>query len=460
MGYYLKQEKGFYKHLFLLTLPVVLQNLVTTSLGLVDTFMVGMVGDIEMAAVTAANTPIFVLQCIIFGMQSGLGILVSQYWGHRDMENIRRSTNVAFLMVFLLTLLTSAAALLFPEQIMLLVTDNLQLVPVGAGYLRIVACSYLFNGFSMVYLAAQRSMENPKLGMYVLIVSMLLNTVLNYVMIFGKLGLPALGVEGAAIATFSSRVVEFVISLVYALRCKQMPLMPACILRPGKATFRSFVKFSTPVLLNETLWGTGTSLYTVIMGHMAGSTDLISAYTVAGNIDKMVTVAIFGVAAAAAVIVGKEVGMGGKNAYPIGQALTFVAFCTGFGVAIAEQLLFWLVLKPHVLPLFSMTAASASLCVTMMICYSISAPLHAFATTGIVGVLRGGGDVRIAMLIDVLPLWCFTLPLLVLLGLVLHAPIAIFCFIMATESALKVPFGLHRIRSGKWIHDVTQDLNA
>ena len=130
------------------------------------------------------------------------------------------------------------------------------------------------------------------------------------------------------------------------------------------------------------------------------------------------------------------------------------------GVAIAEQLLFWLVLKPHVLPLFSMTAASASLCVTMMICYSISAPLHAFATTGIVGVLRGGGDVRIAMLIDVLPLWCFTLPLLVLLGLVLHAPIAIFCFIMATESALKVPFGLHRIRGGKWIHDVTQDLNA
>ena len=263
----------------------------------------------------------------------------------------------------------------------------------------------------------QQSIENPRFGMTVFAISTVCNTVGNYILIFGKLGLPALGITGAAIATFSSRVVEFVISLVYALRCKQMPLMPACILRPGKATFRSFVKFSTPVLLNETLWGTGTSLYTVIMGHMAGNTDLISAYTVAGNIDKMVTVAIFGVAAAAAVIVGKEVGMGGKNAYPIGQALTFVAFCTGFGVAIAEQLLFWLVLKPHVLPLFSMTAASASLCVTMMICYSISAPLHAFATTGIVGVLRGGGDVRIAMLIDVLPLWCFTLPLLVLLGL-------------------------------------------
>ena len=124
-------------------------------------------------------------------------------------------------------------------------------------------------------------------------------------------------ITGAAIATFSSRVVEFVISLVYALHCKQMPLLPACILRPGKATFRSFVKFSTPVLLNETLWGTGTSLYTVIMGHMAGSTDLISAYTVAGNIDKMVTVAIFGVAAAAAVIVGRRLAWAAKTPIPL-----------------------------------------------------------------------------------------------------------------------------------------------
>ena len=126
--------------------------------------------------------------------------------------------------------------------------------------------------------------------------------------------------------------------------------------------------------------------------------------------------------------------------------------------AVVEQLLFWLVLQPHVLPLFSMSAVSASLCVTMMICYSLSAPLHAFATTGIVGVLRGGGDVRAAMLIDLLPLWLFTLPLLVLLGLILHAPIALFCFVMAMESALKVPFGLHRIHSGKWIHDVTKEL--
>ena len=422
--------------------------------------MVGLVGQEQMSAVTVANVPIYIIQLIVFGLQSGSRVLISQFWGRGDRESINRVMGIGFFVAGGISTLCALTMGLFPRQVLMLITDNARLVELGTSYIRIVGFSYILNSLSSIYIGMQQSIENPRFGMTVFAISTVCNTAGNYILIFGKLGLPALGITGAAIATFSSRVVEFVISLVYALRCKQMPLMPACILRPGKATFRSFVKFSTPVLLNETLWGTGTSLYTVIMGHMAGSTDLISAYTVAGNIDKMVTVAIFGVAAAAAVIVGKEVGMGGKNAYPIGQALTFVAFCTGFGVATAEQLLFWLVLKPHVLPLFSMTAASASLCVTMMICYSISAPLHAFATTGIVGVLRGGGDVRIAMLIDVLPLWCFTLPLLVLLGLVLHAPIAIFCFIMATESALKVPFGLHRIRSGKWIHDVTQDLNA
>ena len=106
-----------------------------------------------------------------------------------------------------------------------------------------------------------------------------------------------------------------------------------------------------------------------------------------------------------------------------------------------------------------MTEAAVSFCVTMMICFSIAAPLHAFATTNIVGVLRGGGDVQAAMLIDLLPLWCFTLPLLAMLGLVIHAPIALFCFVMAMESLLKVPLGMHRVRSGKWIHDVTRELN-
>lgn len=457
---YLRREPGFYRRVLTLALPVVLQNLITTSLGFMDTFMVGLVGQEEMSAVTVANVPIYIVQLIVFGLQSGSSVLISQFWGRDDKESINRVLGIGFLVAGGASTLCALIMGLFPRQVLLLITDNLRLVELGIPYIRIVGFSYIFNALSAIYIGMQRSIENPRFGMTVFAISTVCNTIGNYILIFGKLGFQPMGIRGAAIATFASRVLEFVISLIYALRCRRMPLIPACILRPGKAVFRSFVRFSTPVLLNETLWGTGTSLYTVIMGHMATSTDLISAFTVAGNIDKMVTVAIFGVAAAAAVIVGKEVGMGGKNAYDIGRALIFVAFCTGLGVAVVEQLLFWLALRPYVLPLFSMTEAAAALCTVMMLCYSISAPLHAFATTSIVGVLRGGGDVRTAMLIDVLPLWCFTLPMLVLLGLVLEAPMALFCFVMATESALKVPFALYRIHSGKWVHDVTKELDT
>jgi len=315
---YLRREPGFYRRVFTLALPVVLQNLITTSLGFMDTFMVGLVGQEQMSAVTVANVPIYIIQLIVFGLQSGSRVLISQFWGRGDRESINRVMGIGFFVAGGISTLCALTMGLFPRQVLMLITDNARLVELGTSYIRIVGFSYILNSLSSIYIGMQQSIENPRFGMTVFAISTVCNTVGNYILIFGKLGLPALGITGAAIATFSSRVVEFVISLVYALRCKQMPLMPACILRPGKATFRSFVKFSTPVLLNETLWGTGTSLYTVIMGHMAGSTDLISAYTVAGNIDKMVTVAIF-VAAAAAVIVGKEVGMGGKNAYPIGQ---------------------------------------------------------------------------------------------------------------------------------------------
>ena len=452
---YLRREPGFYRRVFLLTLPVVLQNLITTSLGFMDTFMVGLVGQEQMSAVTVANVPIYIIQLVVFGLQSGSSVLISQYWGKGDAESINRVLGIGIFVAGSVSTLCALTMGLFPRQVLLLITDNLRLVELGVPYIRIVGFSYIFNSISSIYIGMQKSIENPLFGTIVFALSTVCNTAGNYILIFGKLGLPALGIQGAAISTLAARILEFVISLSYALRCRRMPLIPACLFRPGRAVARSFAKFSTPVLLNETLWGTGTSLYTVIMGHMAMSTDIISAYTIAGNIDRMVTVSIFGLAAAAAVIVGKEVGMGGKHVYDIGRALCFVALITGFGITAIEQLLFWLLLKPWVLPLFSMTARATALCVTMMFCYSASAPLHSFATTCIVGVLRGGGDVRAAMFIDLLPLWCVSLPLMVLLGLVLDAPIFLFCLVMAMESALKFPMGLLRLRSGKWIHDVT-----
>ena len=453
---YLRQPSGFYRRLLTLALPVMLQNLITTSLGFMDTFMVGLLGSEEMSAVTVANTPIFIMQLLLFGLQSGSGVLISQYWGKGDRDAISRVFGIALYaaggVAALFALLTSLA----PARVLRLITDNARLVELAAPYLRVVGLSYVFDALASVYVGTQRSTENATFGMAVFMTSTAVNTLGNYVLIFGKLGAPRLGVLGAAAATLLARVLELAICAAHLLRDKRLSLSAASALRPGGAMLRSFVRYSTPVLLNETLWGLGTSMFTVVMGHMRISTDILSAYTVAGGIDRVVIAAEFGVAAAAGVIVGKEVGMGNRDGVQnIGKALCFVALAVGAGICGVEQLLYWALLRPHLLPLFRLSPLAARLCATLVCCYSAMAPVVSFATVVIVGVLRAGGDVRASTLIDLLPLWCVTIPLLALTALVLDAPMLVVCFVMTSEALLKLPLGLLRLRSGKWVHDLT-----
>ena len=454
---YLHQPKGFYKHLFLLALPVIVQNFITTSLGFLDTFMVGLLGSDQMSAVTVANVPVFIIQLIVFGLQSGSSVLISQYWGRGDRESINRVMGIGFFIAGGVSVLFAIVLCAFPAQVLYLITDNLTLVTLAEPYLRIVGFSYIFNSISSIYIGMQRSIENPRFGMIVFAISMLCNTIGNYVLIFGKLGLPALGITGAAVATLLSRVVEFVIVVFYAFRCRTMPLMPHAIFHPGADMPRRFLRYSAPVLINETLWGTGFSLITVIMGHMAESSDLIAAYTLAGNIDRLVTSGLFGVAAATAVIIGKEIGLGNlKGVYNIGKALCFTALAFGVLLGLLEYAMFATLMRPFVMPLFSLSAVAEHLCSVMLLCYACSIPLHSFSTTMAVGVLRGGGDVNASLVIDNVPLWFGTLPLMCLLGLVLKVPNEVFCLCLMIEYILKTPLGLIRLRSGKWIHDITR----
>ena len=200
MPSFLCRERGFYKRMWMLALPLILQNLITTSLGFVDTFMVGLLGSNELSAVTAANAPIYLIQIIIFGLMSGLTVLVSQYWGRGDVDAINRSMGVAMYAGVGIALAMAAAMFFLPRQVMGLVTNNALLIELGMPYLRIVGVSYVFNAVSSVYVSMQRSTERPAFGLAVFAASMLLNTFLNYILIFGKLGAPALGITGAAIA--------------------------------------------------------------------------------------------------------------------------------------------------------------------------------------------------------------------------------------------------------------------
>ena len=457
---YLCREPGFYRRLLYLALPLILQNLITTSLGFVDTFMVGLLGDYELSAVTAANAPIYLLQVIIFGLMSGLTVLASQFWGKQDLDAINRCMGFAMYAGLLISSLAALVLFFFPQQVLFLVTDNAVLVEMGAPYLKIVGLSYIFNSVSSVYVSMQRSAENPALGMKVFACSMLLNTFLNYCLIFGKFGAPALGITGAALATLASRVVEFLIVVVYALACRRVPLRPRLLFRPGRDTARSFLHYATPVLINEGMWGLGTTAMTAILGHMASSADMLAAYTIMGNIDKFTTVSCFGLAGASAVILGKAIGEGTakEKVYDLSWCLLLVSLLLGCALSGCLALALPLVFIPHLYPLFSLSALAMDAAVTLCVVYLILLPLKSFDITNMTGVLRSGGDVRVATLIDIGPLWLVSVPLAAVTALVLDAPLLLVCFAIYSENIVKTPLGVWRLRSRKWIHDVTREV--
>ncbi len=456
---FLRREPGFYRHTWMLALPIILQNLITTSLGFVDTFMVGLLGQAELSAVTAANTPIFLVQIIIFGLLSGLAVLVSQYWGKHDTEAINRCMGISLYTGVSLAALIALALFLAPRQVMALVTDNALLIQLGAPYLRIVGFSYVFNTASSVYVGVQRSTENPSMGLTVFTVSMVLNTFLNYVLIFGKFGAPALGITGAALATLTARAVEFAITFGYALRDRRIPLLPAALLHPGTAFVGDFLKYSTPVLVNDSLWGLGTTLITAVIGHMAISEEMLAAYAIMGNIEKFSTVACYGISGASAVIVGKRIGEGAsrEKVYEVSWCMLLLTVMIGLVVSLSLAVLLPTVFIPWLYPMFHLEGLSLEIAATMCVVFIIMMPTKAFDITNISGVLRAGGDVRVSAVIDVGSVWLVALPITVLSALVFEAPVALVCLGIQAEGLSKVPLGIWRLRSRKWINDVTRE---
>ena len=462
MSTFSHRNPGFYKRLWVLSLPVILQNLITFSLGLIDTFMVSQLGNREMAAVTTANVPVFLLISIVFGVQSGLGILVSQYWGKGDTRSINRAVGVASFIGAGLVLVLAVVFFLFPVPVMDLLSNKHELSLLGAPYLRVIGFSYVFNMLSSIYASAQRSVENSTFGMKLFGFSTVLNTALNYLLIFGHGGFPALGVAGAAIATLLARISELVICVVCAVCSKTIPLDLGALLRPGADMARRFLKYASPVVLNEAAWGLGNSLLTVILGYTDNSVEMLAANAVMGNLNRLFLVVCFGLGAATAVIVGKAIGEGKNHEEVLDLSQTLMRFTTLVGgvIALFSLTLVPLVFVPILFPMFKLFGASAEIATALAVTAFASIPLHAYAISAITGVLRAGGDVAFSTVLDLLPQWLVCLPVTALCALVLKTgcwPIAI---AIQLEGAIKVPLCMRRIGGGAWIHDVTRGREA
>ena len=456
--HYLRQGRGFYRSAIALMLPMILQNLATNCMALADSFRVGALGETELAAVTMANSVFYVLSLIIFGIQSGTGVLVAQYYGKGRLDAINRIMGMGYYVSLGLTALIALLAFFFPMQLMQLVTNNPDLWEPGAEYARIVGFSYVCMAFSGVYIAVQRSMENPGLGAILLTVSGALNILLNYMFIFGKWGAPAMGCAGAAVATLLSRVFEVLVVTGCFFRSKRLPVKPGLMLRPGRIIAGDFIKYSLPVVLNEGMWSLAMSLFSIIMGHMPNSTPILAAYTIAGNIDRMAAVALFAAGNATAVIIGRDIGCGDtKEIYGKGVALNFVCFVTGIismGILLTIRAT---LLDGFIFPLMDISAEAGELAKMMLAFIAVIMPLRSLNLCNIVGVFRGGGDVRFGLICDIGPLYCVCLPAAALCGLVFGLGITAVYVCICLDDFCKVFLCLPRLRSGKWINSVTRE---
>jgi len=461
----IKLNRGpeFYKPLIALAVPLILQNIINNSHGLIDTFMVGGLGETELAAVTLGNNVFFMLMLMMFGIQSGTGILISQYWGRKDTKTINRILGLGFMVSGLISAIFITIVIIAPRTVMSLMTPDAALIDVGVQYITSVAPAFVLNALTMIYLSAQRSMENARIGLAVLLISTISSTFLNYLLIYGSMGFPRMGVRGAALATVIARCIEFGIVLGYALLNSRFKLRFKYILKPGEIISRDFAKYCIPVIINETLWGFGVMLYPIIVGNMRSAASSVAAYSIALSIDRILSAAFFGVGTAAAVLIGKRLGEGktGDEAYFYAKDMLKIIGVVGAAMGAFMAVLTTFVLKPFLFPLFNNISEETIRTAWLLILISSCAMVFRSQNyTIICGVLRGGGDVRAAATIDVGFLYTIGLPLAYIFGLRLEMGVYMVFGAIFIEEVVKCVACQLRFRTRKWINNVTKEMYA
>ncbi len=443
-------NKSFIMSAVAIILPIALQNVINYGVNLMDSVMLGQLGDVAISAANLGGQPFFLLTMFGFGIASGANVMIAQYWGKNDLVHIRRIMGLAIRLVFFVSLLFTAVCIAVPRQIMSLFTSNPATIESAADYLWIISIGYVFYSLSNCYMTSLRAVERVGVSMVIYGISFFINVAVNYVFIFGKFGAPALGVKGAAIGTVVARVSEFVMSLIYmyafdkrsGFRIKDVFSKSGDILKP-------FMKTSLPVVGNELLWGFGTVMITLIISNL--SNDFIAAGSIATVVNQLALVGIMGVSNAAAVLTGKTVGEGDKERVQK-VADTMLLFSVAVGI-FGSALLF--ALRGTILSIYDISAGAKEITSQLIIILASLQLVLAVDITCIVGVLRGGGDTRFAFILDVGTVYLLALPLGAIAGFVLNFPAWAVYLILRCDTFVKAVLGLIRVARGKWQRDVT-----
>ena len=448
-------DKTFYERVLVLALPIALQSLITIGVNMLDTIMVGRLGETQLSATSLANQFISIYHIFCMGLGMGASVLVSRYWGMREkepekaMEALRKTICIMVRLTVSLALVFAVLTVLIPRGIMGMYTEEAGIISYGITYLEYSVITYFFLGLSLVCTIVLRSVGQVKMPLYVSIGAFFVNLFANYSLIFGHFGMPRMGIAGAALGTLVARIYEAAVICGYLFFIdKKIGFRIRHLLMKTGDLLGEYIRISIPVLISDAILAFGNNAVAMVIGRLGE--NFVSANAITSVTQQMSSVMIQGVCQAGAIVTGQTLGEGDREKAQR-QGFGFL----GFGIALGlVSAVFIMAVSGPIIAYYHVSDMTAGMAAQLMEAISLIVIFQATNSIMTKGVLRGGGDTRMLMLADNIFLWVLSIPLGCLAGFVWHlSPFWIYIALKFDQIA-KAIWCVLRLRSGKWIKKI------
>jgi len=444
------KDPDYFSNVQKIALPIIFQQLTFSGLNMLGVIFIGQKGDASVAAVGLAGQIAFLLNLVHFGIISGAAMFTAQFWGKRDIPNLRRVLGLCLMLATSASFIFFTLSQLFPSEILHIYSKDPMVIELGTSYIRTFSWTFLFFGITFSYALVMRSTGDVKTPTMISVGALLISTFLSYSLIFGKFGLPELGIQGAAVAAVTARFFECV-TLLVIIYTRKSPVAASLRELTGfdRAFFGRVIKPMLPVILNELFWSLGITTYNIIYGRMG--TQSYAAMNIVSTIEQVGFVIFIGISNATSVLVGNRIGSGKED-----EAYLYAG--RSLGIGILGGILLGLVLQLVKIPVLSLYRVSpevikdASLIINVV---SFFLWVRVNNMTTVVGILRAGGDTRFSLFLDGIIIWIVGVPMAYLGAFVFHWPVYLVYLCAMSEEATKWFLGINRYLSRKWINNLT-----
>ena len=448
---WLVRDRAFYQTAAVLAAPVVLQNMITIMVNMLDTMMLGRYGEIQLSGSSLANSFVGIHQILCMGIGGGAAVLTAQYWGAENREAVRKTTVLMVRISMVFSLIFFLAALLLPREIMRIYTADSQVLDAGAVYLRIMAPTFFLTGLSQTLTIVLRSVREVRLPLINSVISFFSNLFFNWMLIFGRLGFPELQIRGAALATVIARLVETGVLLFYLFRRDQkIGLRLRHLKEKGGEYLPEYWRYSAPVVLSDFLLGLGNSAVSMIMGHMSAS--FVAANSIVAMVVRLSTVMNQGFANSGSIMTGNTLGEGDVERARR-QGFTFLFLSVLLGLAASCVIL---LISPAVISAYQINEETRRIAFQLMKSVAVTVVFQGTQSMLTKGVLRGGGDTRFLVFGDIIFLWLLSIPLGYLSAFVWNLDPFWIYFFMKIDYIIKTVWCAFRMKGNKWIRKIAR----